>query len=457
MKARTQKGNAGHHSCPSTLNQRGVDETRSGGSLIPEGEDLLELMLSRENMTAAWKRVKANRGAAGVDELSIEESMELIRCTWQSIRRQIEEGSYRPSPVRRTEIPKGNGETRPLGIPTVLDRLIQQALAQVLVLIFNPGFSPYSYGFRPNRSAHQAVQHIASHIKKGKHWAVDIDLSKFFDRVNHDLLMERVTRKVKDKRILKLIGLYLRAGVSIDGVVMPTHLGVPQGGPLSPLLANIMLDDLDKEMEHRGHVFARYADDFVVLVNSRRAGLRVMNSLRRFIESKLKLMVNEEKSKVVPSVDSEFLGFTFRRRKICWTEKTIQKFKRRIRQLTKRNWGVSLEMRMASLNRYLRGWIGYFRLSEYYSNVEKVDEWIRRRLRACVWKQWRKPRTKIRRLIQMGAPRAEAICTGMSSKGYWRLSKTYATNAAMNLKWFEELGLISVKEEWIAFHYPKKG
>ena len=325
----------------------------------------------------------------------------------------------------------------------------------MLVQIFDSGFSPQSYGFRPKRSAHQAVSHIASHIKGGKRWAVDIDLSKFFDRVDHDLLMERVSRKVKDKRILKLIGLYLRAGVSVDGSVHPTKLGVPQGGPLSPLLANIMLDDLDKEMESRGHTFARYADDFVILVNSRKAGERVMNSLRRFIESKLKLIVNEEKSRVVPSGKSEFLGFTFARKKIRWTDKTLDKFKTRIRELTKRNWGVSIKKRLESLNRYLRGWIGYFRLTELYSNVESIDEWIRRRMRACVWKQWRSPRTKIRKLISMGVSKGLAIVTGCSSKKYWRLSKTFATNLAMSNQWFEDLGLISVKERWKAFHYPE--
>lgn len=459
MKARTQKGNAGHHACQSTMTELGSRKVRCGGSLVPKGIDLLELMLSRINMTMAWKRVKANQGSSGVDNLSIEESLELIRDKWQSIRRQIEDGTYRPSPVRRTDIPKGNGETRPLGIPTVLDRLIQQALCQVIVPIFNPNFSSFSYGFRPNRSAHQAVQHIAFHIKKGKSWAIDIDLSKFFDRVNHDLLMERVSRKVQDKRILKLIGLYLRAGVSVNGSIEPTHLGVPQGGPLSPLLANIMLDDLDKEIENRGHIFARYADDFVILVNSRLSAVRVMSNIRRFIESKLKLVVNEKKSKVVESGKSKFLGFTFLRNKIRWTDDTLHKFKYRIRRLTKRNWGVSLKYRMTSLNRYIRGWIGYFRLSEYYSNVERVDEWIRRRLRACIWKQWRKTRTKIRKLIQLGVSKAEAIRTGASSKSYWRLSKTLATNIGMSNQWFKDLGLVSVREEWISFHYPnnKKG
>ena len=299
MKDRTQKGNAGHRVCSSTLNQRGVDRVRSRESLIPKGVDLLELMLSRENMTTAWKRVKANGGACGVDGLSVEDATVQIREKWSVLKRRIEEGKYRPSPVRRTYIPKGNGDHRPLGIPTVLDRLIQQALSQILVQIFDPGFSDQSFGFRPHRSAHDAVRYISSKIKLGMKWAIDIDLSKFFDRVDHDLLMDRVSRKVKDKRVLRLIGRYLRAGVSEDGRVQPTLLGVPQGGPLSPLLANIMLDDFDKELEHRGHVFARYADDFVILVSSKAAAMRVKESLRRYLERKLKLVVNVQKLSLI--------------------------------------------------------------------------------------------------------------------------------------------------------------
>jgi RNA-directed DNA polymerase len=456
VKARTQKRNAGHHICKSTAILDGsVDLARNGGSLVSEEGKLLERMLSRYNMQEAWRRVKANRGAAGVDGLSIEESTEMIRFQWPSIRATIENGTYVPSPVRRTEIPKGKGETRPLGIPTVLDRLVQQALAQVLVPIFDPNFSNQSFGFRPNRSAHQAVQFISTGIKSGKRWAIDIDLSKFFDRVVHDLLMERVSRRVNDKRVLKLIGKFLRAGVSIDGVIHPTNIGVPQGGPLSPLLANIMLDDLDKEMENRGHTFARYADDFVVLIGSRNAGMRVMKSLRRYVEIKLKLKVNEQKSKVIPSGESEFLGFTFARKKIRWTEKSYSKFKARIIEITNRSWGVSLKRRIITLNRYLKGWAGYFCISEYYSPIPSIDPWIQRRIRMCILKQWRKPRTKIRKLIKLGAPEKEAVQTGMSRKGYWRLSKTFALNAAMDNKWFGELKLVSIREEWINFHYPK--
>ena len=337
----------------------------------------------------------------------------------------------------------------------MLDRMIQQALTQVLVPIFDPGFSNHSYGFRPRRSAKDAVLYIENHVKAGKSWAIDIDLSKFFDLVNHDLLMERVARKVKDKRILRLIGMYLRAGVAVKGQVCPTTLGVPQGGPLSPLLANIMLDDLDKEMELRGHTFARYADDFVVLVSSRKAAVRVMVRLRKYITGKLKLVVNETKSKVVPAKQAQFLGFTFMRKKVRWTEKSFENFRHRIRELTKRNWGVSIEKRIYELNCYIRGWMGYYRISKYYTPVENVDKWIRRRLRACTWKQWKKCRTKVRNLIRLGVPKLEAIKTGSSGKSYWRLSKTSATHKAMSKGYFEKLGLISVKELWNAYHYPK--
>ena len=428
---------------------------RSDESPIPREDQLFERMLCRENMLLAWKRVKANRGGSGVDGLSITESQDFIREHWHCIRRQLECGLYRPAPVRRTEIPKADGGTRQLGIPTVLDRVIQQALTLVLEPIFDPGFSDYSYGYRKGRSAPMAAKHIESKIQEGKTWAIDIDLSKFFDRVDHDLLMERVTRKVSDKRVLKLIGRYLRAGVSVDGLVQPTKLGVPQGGPLSPLLANIMLDDLDKEIEKRGHIFARYADDFVILVNSEIAAHRVMSRLRNFITTKLKLVMNEKKSKVVRSTKARFLGFTFTRKKVRLTEESLADFHHELKEKTKRNWGVSIYKRIKSLNELIRGWMGYFKISTYYKPVEHIDQWIRRRLRACIWKQWRKPRTKIRNLIALGVPEVEAIKTGSSSKSYWKLSKTAATHTGLSLQYFEDLGLVSVKQLWIDFHYPK--
>jgi len=456
VKARTQRRDADQGFCATAISPSpDAKGTRDSVETVPEADSLLKLVLNRDNVLEAWKRVKANGGAPGVDGRSIDDSSDFIRSHWLSIRRRIEEGHYRPSPVRRTEIPKGNGETRPLGIPTVLDRMIQQALAQVLVPIFDPGFSDHSYGFRPGRSASHAVHWIEKHIREGKSWAIDIDLSKFFDRVDHDLLMERVGRKVKDKQVLKLIGRFLRAGVEVDGAVHPTQLGVPQGGPLSPLLANIMLDDLDKKMELRGHTFSRYADDFVILVSSQKAANRVMGRLRSYITTRLKLVVNETKSKVVPSTQAKFLGFTFTRKKIRWTEKSFLDFRHRIRELTKRNWGVSIEYRISKINEYIRGWMGYFQISQFYSPVEHIDEWIRRRLRACFLIQWRKARTRVRNLIRLGVKKGDAIKTGSSGKSYWRLSKTIATNCGLSIAAFQDYGLISVRDMWINFHYSK--
>ena len=295
-------------------------------------EHLLERIFSRLNMQQAWKRVKANQGAPGVDDMAIDQFSAFARNKWPDIRQALLAGTYQPKPVKRVEIPKPTGGTRPLGIPTVLDRLIQQAIAQVLVPIFDPDFSDHSDGFRPGRSAHDAVRKVQQYIKEGYRFAVDMDLEKFFDTVNHDVLMHRVARKVRDKRLLKLIGKYLRAGVVVNGRSQQTHQGVPQGGPLSPLLANIVLDDLDKELERRGHRFVRYADDFVILVKSQRAGKRVMTSVKRFIERKLKLKVNEHKSQVAKTDQTNFLGFTFKGAKIRWSDKAFAEFKRRVKK-----------------------------------------------------------------------------------------------------------------------------
>ena len=302
--------------------------------------NLLEWILSRENMLLAWKRVKANKGAPGIDGITIEEFPDYLREYWERIREELFAGSYQPSPVRRVEIPKTTGGFRPLGIPCVVDRLIQQAIAQVLGPIFDPGFSDYSFGFRPGRSAHDAIYQVREYIRKMKRIAVDMDLSKFFDSVNHDVLMHRVSRKIHDKRLLHLIGKYLRAGVVVNGRLQRTPKGVPQGGPLSPLLANILLDDLDKELEKRGHRFSRYADDFVILVKSRRAGERVMASICRFLQSQLKLTINQEKSKVASTNEISFLGFIFKGSKIRWSDKAFAGFKRRVRKLTGRSWGT---------------------------------------------------------------------------------------------------------------------
>lgn len=417
-------------------------------------ENLLERILTSENMHKAWTRVKQNKGAAGVDNMSIDEMPEYLREHWQGIRASLMEGSYEPSPVLRVEIPKPTGGVRLLGIPTVRDRLIQQAIAQVLTEICDPDFSECSYGFRPGRSAHDAVYQAREYISQSYAMAVDVDLEKFFDTVNHDVLMHRVSRKIHDKRVLRLIGRFLRAGVCIDGRLHGTPQGVPQGGPLSPILSNILLDELDKELETRGHRFVRYADDFVIFVKSVRAGNRVMQSIRRFLEKTLKLKVNEAKSHVGPTDQLEFLGFTFKNTSIRWSERAFQEFRRRIKRLTGRSWGVSMAFRLKKLAEYVRGWMNYFGIAEYYRPIPELDHWLRRRIRMCYWKQWRKCRTKVHNLLKLGVPLKAAISVGMSRKSFWHLSKTYATQLGMTNQWLKEKGLISIKDLWVNMHYP---
>jgi RNA-directed DNA polymerase len=417
---------------------------------------LLEQILSRENMRYAWNRVKANKGAPGIDKMPIEKFPDFARDKWGRIRESLSDGSYQPLPVKRVEIAKPAGGTRPLGIPTVTDRLIQQAIAQIMMPIFDPGFSDASYGFRPRRSAHGAIYKARDYIKEGFRVAVDMDLSKFFDKVNHDVLMHRVARKVKDKRVLKLIGKYLRAGVVVNGRRQKTRKGVPQGGPLSPLLANILLDDLDKELEKRGHRFVRYADDFLILVRSHRAGVRVSRSIERFLNRRLKLEVNKDKSQVAKTDNTNFLGFAFKGAKIRWSDKAFQKFKWEIKRLTGRSWFVSMEYRMTKIAQYLRGWMGYYGISEYYRPIPEIDSWLRRRVRMCYWKQWRYVRTRVRNLLKMGTHRNVAIPMSFSRKGPWKCARTLATQTGMTNKWLKAQGLLVVKELWVNIHYPTK-
>jgi len=423
--------------------------------LIPSSNELLECILSPDNIHRAWKQVRANKGAPGIDKVTVEEFPDTFRERWPEIRKSLMEGTYTPSPVLRVEIPKPDGSTRPLGIPTVLDRVIQQAIALIMGPIFDRGFSRSSFGFRPGRSAHDAVSQVKQFIGQGYTVAVDMDLSKFFDTVNHDVLMDRVSRRIKDKRVLKLIGKYLRAGVMVKDRYQPTKTGVPQGGPLSPLLANILLDDLDKELEKRGHHFARYADDFIIMVRSLFAGRRVMASIRRFLERELRLTVNEKKSKVVPVSECSFLGFVFVRGKIRWGDKAFREFKRRIRQFTGRSWFVSMDYRLAKLAEYVRGWMNYYGISEYYRPIPELDEWLHRRIRMCYWKQWRYTRTKVRHLLKLGTSKRQAILTSLSRKGPWHLSRTLATQTGMTNKWLYEQGLISIKQLWVKIHYPQ--
>lgn len=440
-----------NHSPPSP-NPSGGDASRRGLTQPALHEELMTQVLDRANVQRAWKRVKANKGAPGIDGMSIDDFPEFARLHWAGIRQQLADGTYQPQPVRRVSIPKPQGGERLLGIPTVTDRVIQQAIAQVLTPIFEPVFSESSFGFRPGRSAHGALRQVQGHIKAGSRIAVDLDLAKFFDNVQHDALMARVARKVRDKRLLALIGRYLRAGVLVGETIQATELGTPQGGPLSPLLANILLDDLDHELERRGHRFVRYADDLMILVRTERAGHRVMDSVTRFLTSTLKLVVNEQKSRVAKINDCTFLGFTFRGSKLRWSERAFDDFKHNVRRLTGRSWGVSMEYRLMKLAQYVRGWMGYFGISDYYRPIPELDSWLRRRLRMCYWKQWRWVRTKVRHLLALGTSKRQAIMTALSSKSYWHLSKTLATQTGMTNEWLKRQGLINIRFLWMKAH-----
>jgi len=370
--------------------RKGALSTSEADTANPvEDEQLMEQVVDRDNLFAALKKVKRNGGSPGVDGMKVEDLPEYLKREWPQLRRQLLSGTYEPQPVRRVEIPKPGGGIRQLGIPTVLDRFIQQAVLQVLQKDWDATFSEFSYGFRPKRSAHQAIEQSQRYLKKGYHWVVDMDLEKFFDRVNHDKLMSEVRKRISDRRVVNLIQRYLRSGVEHEGKLLTTETGTPQGGPLSPLLANLLLDNLDRELDHRGHRFVRYADDCNIYVKSKRAGLRVLRSISRYLNDHLKLSVNEAKSAVDRPWKREFLGFTFSTRlNRCISPKAIKDFKDRIREITSRVRGRSIDVIMKELRQYILGWQAYFNFTQVRHILRELDSWIKRRLRGYLWKQW---------------------------------------------------------------------
>lgn len=414
-------------------------------------------VLAPENLALAWKQVKANKGAAGIDGMEIGDFPAFMREHWEILRSKLENGSYKPSPVRRVEIPKDGGGTRPLGIPTVLDRLIQQAITQVLTPLYEPVFSDHSHGFRPNRSAHDAINEMAEigKQKRRRCHVVDCDLKAFFDTVDHQKLMGRLRQRIADPALLALILKYLKAGAILPDRSYEEQLrGVPQGGPLSPLLANILLDELDVELEKRGHQFVRYADDFVILCRSLRAGERILRSIRRFLSEKLKLIVNETKSRVVKLAEASFLGFEIVRRRVRWTAKSQKKFKSKVRQITRRTRGHSPKSMIAELAIYVRGAFNYYGLGITFGEARELDQWVRRRVRLYYWKQWGRPRTRRRRLLRLGIERDEVHKTSRSRKGHWRMSHNSLVQRAMTDTWLEEQGVPSLEKQWVSIRYP---
>lgn len=414
-----------------------------------DSKGLMEEVVGRENMYAAWKRVKSNGGASGVDGMNVGELMPWLMKHWSRVKVELLEDRYNPAPVRKVEIPKAGGKgVRQLGIPTVLDRLIQQALHQVLTPLFDPGFSERSYGFRPGRSTHDAVKQARNDVCEGRRWVVDLDLEKFFDRVNHDVLMNRVARRVSDKRVLRLIRRYLRAGVLEGGIAPPKDRGTPQGGPLSPLLSNILLDDLDKELERRGHAFCRYADDCNIFVSSRRGGERVLASVGRFLEDRLSLKVNQQKSAVDRPWKRKFLGYSMTgtmKPRLKVAPESVKRLKGNLKEVFRRGRGRNLRRLIREdLMPILRGWGNYFSLSEVKVAFLDLDAWLRRKLRCIVWRQWKRPRTRYRKMRELGLAEDLAKKGASNGRGPWWNAGTSHMNRAFPIRTFTQMGLVSL-------------
>jgi group II intron reverse transcriptase/maturase len=416
---------------------------------------LWEQFLSRENLLRALKRVERNGGAPGADGMSVDQLRPWLLSHWPRLRDQLDAGTYPPQPVRRVTIPKVSGGVRMLGVPTVLDRMIQQALLQVLTPVFEPHFHDHSFGFRPGRSPHQAVERARQFISDGTAWVVDLDLDSFFDRVGHDVLMARIARRVYDRRVLGLIRRYLSAGVVLDGIQRPSEEGTPQGSPLSPLLANVMLDDLDWELDRRGHRFVRYADDLMVYVRSGRAATRVMVSITEFVERTLRLRVNRGRSAVAPAGRRTFLGFGFSARngevRLRIDPRARSRARGRLRQLTSRTWGVPMARRLVAINRFTRGWSAYFALAGTPSVFAELDEWLRRRLRQVRWKEWKRPATRRRALTARGIPPRSAQEWSGSRRGPWRIAGSAPLQRALPNAYWRQLGLVGFTEPYQRF------
>lgn len=444
------EGIAGAFSIPSTSEKEANDENEY--STI----DLLERILDRGNMNTAYKRVEKNKGKHGIDEMAIDELLPYLKENGDRIKKEIMEGVYSPKPVRRVEIPKPDGGIRLLGIPTVLDRVIQQAIAQVLTPIFEKEFSEFSYGFRPRRNAHQAIKKCREYINAGYKWAVDIDLAKYFDTVNHDKLMRLLSYKIKDGRVLCLIRKYLQSGVMINGVVVDTEKGTPQGGNLSPLLSNIMLNELDNELTKRGLKFCRYADDCNIYVKSRKAAKRVMKSITQFIEGELKLKVNREKSAVDRPWKLKFLGFSFYHVKggvgIRVHPKAVKKFKEKLKEVTGRSRPQNLQELIEKLRQVIVGWVNYFKLADMTNLAKQLDEWLRRRIRMCFWKRWKMVKTRFKNLIKLGIERPKAWEYANTRKGYWRIANSPILARALTNEKLRKQGFPTITGRYLKVH-----